>query len=532
VRNAVTPSTTDRTPIALAAIGVVVFGLAALASGQSNNWDLSNYHWYDGWAWLTGRGDADLAAAQLQTFFNPLLPAALYALLSSLPPALGTFALGAVQGLNLPLIYLVAHALLPGRSRTLVVAAACVGAIGATQLGELGATFGDNLVSLPLLGALALAVGPIDRRRALAAGLLVGAAVGVKLTVAPFAAGIVLALPLVARDRREAFVLFVAASFAALAGFLATGGFWMLELTQRFGNPLFPMFADGFGGDYVPPADLRDRRFLPRDAVQWLFYPLAWADTPRAVSEQWFLDLRVPLAFLAALALPAWWRRAASRQLALVLAALGIGYAGWLVLFGYYRYLAIVEMLAPALVAAALTSLPFSRRATLVATSVVLVLVTVTTRPPKWGRLPHYGERYVEVSVPDLPDLAKATVLLVDDAALAFMIPSFPATTRFVRLGGNFMGPPLEPWGMDREAARRITATTGPLYALAGNDDATRADAALARHGLVREANACRPVTANLLHRRPPATICPVRPATLAHRDASVFLPPAMRPRP
>src|SRR6478735_682546 len=63
--------------------GVLAFGAAACALGQSNNWDLRNYHWYDGWAWLHGRGLQDLAAAQSQSWFNPLLPALLYALLSS-----------------------------------------------------------------------------------------------------------------------------------------------------------------------------------------------------------------------------------------------------------------------------------------------------------------------------------------------------------------------------------------------------------------------------------------------------------------
>ncbi|HVJ62468.1 MAG TPA: glycosyltransferase 87 family protein, partial [Tahibacter sp.] len=240
-------------PIVLAMIGMLAFGLAAFALGQSNNWDLCNYHWYDGWAWLTGRGDADLAAAQLQTWFNPLLPAALYALLSSLPPALGTFALGAVQGGNLVLAYLVARALLPGRPRWFVVVVAVVGVTGATQLGELGATFGDNLLTLFLLGALALVVERVDRPRALLAGLCVGVAVGIKLTVAPFAAGIVLALPALAGNRRDALALFACAAVAALCGFLASGGFWMLELWQRYGNPLFPLFGTWFGGDYAPP---------------------------------------------------------------------------------------------------------------------------------------------------------------------------------------------------------------------------------------------------------------------------------------
>lgn len=524
------PPVADRLPVALAAIGAFAFGFAAYLLGQSDNWDLANYHWYDGWAWLTGRGDADLAAAQLQTYFNPLLPAAQYALLSSLPPALGTFALGAVQGLNLALIYRVARALLPERSRVLIVAIACVGATGATQLGELGATFGDNLLTLLLLGGIALAAGRVDRPRAIAVGLVAGAAVGIKLTVAPFAAGIVLALPLLASGRRDAIALFACAALAALAGFLATGGFWMFELAQRYGNPVFPLFGAWFGGEYAPPGDLRDYRFLPRSTLQWLFYPLAWADTPRIVSEEWFLDLRVPFAFLALLALPLWWRRAGSPRLRYVLVALGVGYLGWLALFGYYRYLAVVEMLAPVVFVAALGAIPVSKKATSIVVGIVLALVAVTTKPPDWGRLPGYGERYVEVAVPDVPNLNRATVIFADNGALAYLVASFPRTTRFVRVGGNLMGPPLPEWGMDREAARRIAAADGPLYALLGNADTARAEAALARHRLTLDANACRGVDANLQHRRPAPTLCALtRDATPAPAGASLDLSPEPR---
>ena len=491
-------------PAVLAAAGALAFGCAALVLGQSNNWDLCNYHWYDGWAWLSGRGDADLAPAHLQTWFNPLLPAALYALLSSLPPAAGTFALGAVQGLNLALIYLVARALLAGRPAWLAVAAAVVGATGATQLGELGATFGDNLMTLPLLGAMALVVTGANTARIALAGLLAGLAVGVKLTVAPFAAGIVLALPLLAADRAQALRWFALAAAAAAVGFLAAAGFWMIELYQRYGNPLFPMFGSLFGGEYVPPANLRDTRFLPRTLAQWLFYPVAWARAPRTVSELWFLDLRIPFAFLALFALPWWYRRAAAPALRHVLVALGIGYAGWLVLFGYYRYLALIEMLAPALRVVALGALPWRRVAV---TVVVLALVVVTTKVPDWGRLPQYGERYVEVTLPDVP-LERATIVLPDDGALAFMIPSFPASAHFVRVGGNLMGPPMPTWALDGEAAVRIATTQGPLYALVGKADTGQADEALWRHNLAIDTATCHRVEANLLHGRPPASLC------------------------
>src|SRR5678815_4736525 len=65
---------------------LTAFGLLAVLLGQTNSWDLRNYHLYDGWAFWTGRGDRDFAVAQLQTYFNPLLATFTYLLYSGLPP--------------------------------------------------------------------------------------------------------------------------------------------------------------------------------------------------------------------------------------------------------------------------------------------------------------------------------------------------------------------------------------------------------------------------------------------------------------
>src|SRR5687768_5527015 len=53
--------------------------LAALVQRQDANWDLRNYHLYTPLAWLDGRLDYDIAAAQMQTWHNPIadLPFAL-----------------------------------------------------------------------------------------------------------------------------------------------------------------------------------------------------------------------------------------------------------------------------------------------------------------------------------------------------------------------------------------------------------------------------------------------------------------------
>ncbi len=97
------------------ALAIVGCGLGSLALGQDANWDLRNYHFYNPWAWLHGRATLDLAAAQIQSYFNPLVDLVPYALIRSFAPRTAGFLLGALHGLNGLLLYLVARRALSPR---------------------------------------------------------------------------------------------------------------------------------------------------------------------------------------------------------------------------------------------------------------------------------------------------------------------------------------------------------------------------------------------------------------------------------
>src|SRR5690242_16624501 len=57
----------------LGAFAVILIALCVLAwhDGPDANWDLRNYHLYNGFAILNGRFGRDLAPAQIQTFHPP-----------------------------------------------------------------------------------------------------------------------------------------------------------------------------------------------------------------------------------------------------------------------------------------------------------------------------------------------------------------------------------------------------------------------------------------------------------------------------
>jgi len=100
---------------------VVVLGLSvaatatyAICAGQDTNWDQRNYHLYGVYAWLTGRTFADVAPAQLQTWHNPLVSLPQYLSIRHLPPVFAGLALGALAGVNGPLLWALTRRLQSG----------------------------------------------------------------------------------------------------------------------------------------------------------------------------------------------------------------------------------------------------------------------------------------------------------------------------------------------------------------------------------------------------------------------------------
>lgn len=85
------------------------FGALALALGQDANWNLSNYHWCNPHAFLTGRPETDLGAPGP---YNPALEAPLYLGATLLPARVLSFLLGTVHGASYVLLYFLGRAVL------------------------------------------------------------------------------------------------------------------------------------------------------------------------------------------------------------------------------------------------------------------------------------------------------------------------------------------------------------------------------------------------------------------------------------
>ena len=288
----------------VATVALLASAAGSVALGPDANFDLLNYHFYDGFALLEGRLDRDLAPAGPATYFNPLLDALHYVAIRRLSPKAFAALFGAIQGTNVLLVWAVARALLGPRGLWLAPLAALLGATGQNAVSLLGTTFGDNTVSIPALAAVLAVVGVErpGRARLAVAGALGGAAIGVKLTMAAPHVGLtVLATWLAWKRRRPA--LLGAFILGSVAGWGLTNGWWAVEMWRRLGNPLFPFLNDIFQSPFAPPTPLRDLRWRSGGFPLWLRPAVdAALGINEGLQEVWLRDPRLLLVFLAVLA--------------------------------------------------------------------------------------------------------------------------------------------------------------------------------------------------------------------------------------
>ncbi|RJX28878.1 MAG: hypothetical protein C4531_11085 [Desulfurivibrio sp.] len=504
-------------------IGPLYCGVLALCIGQDANWDLRNYHLYNPYAFLHQRLDYDVAPAQVATYYNPLFYVPFYEAVRLLPPMLVGFLLGALQGLNFPLLLAIARHVMAGEDsvpwwRGLLIA--LLGILGAGYISELGTMFGDNLTSLLILGGLLLLLINFPRLTAgrlsgallpvISAGVMIGLAAGLKQPAAIFAVGwcvALLFLPLPVGQRIGLAFFF---GVGVLAGIAAGGGYWLHEMWSRYGNPLFPYFNHVFHSPMASSADYRDARFLPRSLLDALLFPFIIVLYPFRTAETSFRDLRLPLfmvllavAGLAALVArvrkhrstaaplsPAAWQ-ARHKKRFLLIGSL-IAYAVWLKLFAIYRYLLPLEMLAPLGIWLLIDTLPWRMATKYRAASICAILLLVTLRPGNWGRVT-WGDDYFGVTLPPLTDPAHTMVLMTGFDPMAYIIPFFPEPVRFLRIQSYFTGPSDSPNGFDLLMRRLVAGHRGPLYVLYRSHlEEQQSRDALQAYGLAIKADDCR----------------------------------------
>jgi len=448
---------------AVAVLLPLLAGLWSLRLGADFNYDLRHYHFYNGWALVTGRLDHDLAPAGLQSFFNPLQDGLYYLGIRHLPPRLFGFLLGALHGTALVLVHRIArHALAgdPG-GRWLALLATVLAALGSNALSLVGTTTGDLLVILPALLALLLVVGAEAPWRPAAAGFAAGIAAGLKLTMLFPAAALAAALALPGAGRRPAALVRFAG--VGLLGYLAVAGFWSARLLERFANPVFPFLNGLFRSPFFRTEGVFEPRFTAREWWEGLGLPLQMAmGWTSGLQEIRFREARFLFVLLALVVWLVSRRRSpASRILGrssrFLLVFWLVGYVLWAYGLHYFRYAAILELLAPLVILVLLRASPVGRPAVVLAVALVIAL---GSRPVSWGRVA-WSDDWFGVRLPATPGLERGLVIVAGER-VSYVAPFFPPSTVFVGL--TWRGSP----GLDGLVAGRLLSHPGPFFLLQG----------------------------------------------------------------
>ncbi len=474
-------------------LGSLAGGFGALSFGFSPEWDMLNYHLYNPHALLTGRMSIDVAPAQMQSYLNPLFHVPYYLAFRYLHPGAMVFVTGAVQGSQLLLLGLILRSLV-GRRMVLswmLWLVAALGLCGPIFLNELGATPGDTVLSIFVLGGLLLVLPDVSaqgraktRHAIVVCGILLGAAAALKLVIVIYTLALGVSL-LLCGPTASRWQLTRHYTAGCVLGFLLAGGGWFAYLWWHYQNPFFPYFNQFFESSWIVESSFRDTRFMPRSALDWLAYPFLWLMEPQRVWEWPFRDVRVvvlyPLLFLTPLAFWRWLGRE-SPGLRLVLVFLAISYVMWLQVFSIYRYLSILELLAPA-VLFALAVVGSGRRRVILTALVLLIssqfLVVYKRLPPLWELRANSPS-----SLATLP--TNAMVIIDDYEPVAFTALWLDDAIPMVRIRANFMNQKLPVSRIHQYAEQRVRDHTGPIFLLQSNkpEDEPLQAADLARVGL------------------------------------------------
>lgn len=522
----------------------VFFGLLSIYLGKDNNYDLRNYHYYQVFAFFHDRLNFDYLPCQHGTFHNPVINFPAYFLIRNTPPIVAGFILGGIHSLNFWLLFILSLIIFPQifpAASTMVkllfsLLNAAAGVCGAAFFPEIGTTLNDNFISLFVLAALLLIIKKIINDRPASnlrrkgyftlSGLCLGMGIGLKLTVVIYGFGFFFAMFSLAPSWKDKIQAAGFWSAGAVAGILLTSGIWMFKLWETYGNPVFPYYNQIFHSPYYAPASFVDERFLPRDGLQTIFYPYYFCASNSYVTEHPFRDIRLAVIYTLLLVLLLGYKfyfknRSQERLgqadtkfkvLKFLLIFYVISYVTWQCKFSIYRYLIVLDLLAPLLIFLLLEYIFKHYKTVLLATFTTYVCILMTVQVPDWGRL-RWGSNFFDVEVPQLALLENALVIVTQPKAWSYLFPYFPASARFVRLN-TALTRPGDDNQLQAEMRTLIATHDGPLYLFSNEIYELEDQEILARYGLQFTTNESLVIKSK--HELPGLRLCKLQKLTAA----------------
>ena len=331
---------------------------------------------------------------------------------------------------------------------------------------------------------------------------------GLKLPEMPFCVGFAAALVVLGGSLRHLTTRLIAGGIGGALGFALFSAWWMLHIKALTGNPLFPYFNDYWHSPLVLAASYRDLRFVPTHFWRELFFPVLFSVDWHVADDLGFQDIRVLVAYLTVI--PAILIGLARRQTRDPLVDAGVAmplfafaalsYFAWLKMFSIYRYIILLEMLAPLLILAAIGLMPAPRRVRYMILGGLAFAILVTARSDFLERAP-LEDPYIQVALPPIPDPDHTMVLMTGDAPMGFIAPALPPQIPILRIDGWMVQPKdgtRITHDMKARVARHLRAG-GALYLIADAGDMDRARQALADYHLAIRWTECQQFDTNLI---------------------------------
>jgi hypothetical protein len=426
----------------------IFFGFYSIFLGQDVGWDLRDYHFYNGFAFLNKKINIDFAPAGYQSYFNPLLDAIYYKMALNLWPPLIGFILGYLQGLNFILILIIAQKILKDLKGsdyyTIPLLLAITGCLTPTFLWVVGKITHDTITSLFNLCSLICILhfneehGKKNILYLYAAGLISGALACLKLTNIIYPTSIFLSLAIHNKKQSNPFSLLIFGTFF-LFGIAISNGFWFSKMWILFKNPFFPQFGFLFKNSFISTNSVADGRFIPKKLYEYFIWPIITAINHENYPSNHVIWIPI---YILLIILP--FKNGINFKFKnisnenYIITYVSIAYVLWMMIFSIDRYLISAEILAP-LIIWILSHKIFPKKNNYnpkkISLGIILVSILggIYTSEAATINCAIWSSKSFHVEIPSYKNIEKAVIVLGNNNyPYSWIIPFFPVQTKFL----------------------------------------------------------------------------------------------------
>lgn len=429
---------------------VIVSGLYSLCRGQDFNWDLQNYHFYNPYAFLNNRLLFDIEPVGVHSYFSPILDIFSYLIIRNFNPILSAFTLGAASGLFAFAVYKIIRLIYtqdiklaalrlnnPQLYMASIILSLLLAITGFANLTQIGTTMNENFVAIPVVWSYYYLLKYQDSNTSnflFLSGLLIGVALGLKLTAIVFVLSLVISFILV-NPRKVFHHNAVVFGLTIIAGFLLINGIWLVKMYQVFGNPFFPNLGSWFNPD-TAVAFAPDTTFLPKDWLHGVFLPFYLLFPSHLTSEQTVVEPRYALVLLL-LACAVFKTKDFfnNKLLRVLLINLIVGYILWEIIFSIQRYTVSLEALCGILGVVLLNYLFYANGN---AHKIILTISIVVLLISKAGNFNHigYAHKFTDLGIPDT-ELPHNALVIYGNYPMAYLSEPLGSSNVYMNRPGD-----------------------------------------------------------------------------------------------